>query len=119
MKTFKVFILEDEYLITRSLQIILESMGHQVQSTSSGEEALNLWGKFKPDLAFIDILLPGMNGLDFLKKRPQHFLTKIVLISAHDNLNEKELLSLGACLFVKKPFKNIFQLVKSSLQLLS
>lgn len=118
-KSFRIFILDDEFLINRSLQIAAVSMGHQVQKAFSAEEALDLWDKFKPDLAFVDILLPGMSGLDFLKQRPQGFSTKVILLSAHDDLNKEEIQSAGADLFVKKPFKNVFKFVERSLQLLS
>jgi len=118
-KKFKVFILDDEYLINRSLQIAFQSMGHEIQSAFNSEEALPLWKSFKPDLAIIDILLPGRSGLDFVKQRPKNFSTKIILISAHDNLDEGKISSVGADLFVKKPFENIFQFVEKSLKLLS
>ena len=116
---FRVFILEDEFLINRSLQITVKSMGHEVQSALSAEEALKSWRNFQPHLAFVDILLPGMSGLEFLKQRPKDFPTKIVLISAHDNLDQDEITEAGADFFVKKPFENIFEFVKKSLNLLS
>ena len=114
----RVFILDDEFLINRSLQIAIKSKGHEVQSAFSAEEALNLWKVFQPHLAFVDILLPGISGLDFLKQRPKNFPTKIVLISAHDNLNQEEIISAGADLFAKKPFENIFDFVEKCLNLI-
>ena len=118
-KNFRVFILDDEFLINRSLQMAFNSLGHEVQPAFSAEEALKLWEDFKPHLAFVDILLPGMSGLDFLKQRSKSFPTKIVLISAHDDLNQEEIISVGADSFVKKPFENIFDFVEKSLDLLS
>lgn len=118
-KKFRVFILDDEFLINRSLQMAVSSMGHEVQAAFSAEEALNLWKNFQPHLAIIDILLPGRNGLDFVKQRPKDFSTKIILISAHDNLNQEDIVSVGADLFVKKPFENIFHFVERSLNLLA
>ena len=114
----RVLVLDDEFLINRSLQMVLQSLGHEVQSVFSAEEALSVWDDFKPHLAFVDILLPGMTGLDFLKKRPKNFPTKIVLISAHDDLNQEEIEGAGADAFVKKPFENIFDFVEKSLRLL-
>jgi len=116
-KKNKVFILDDEYLINRSLQMAFGSMGHETESAFSAEEAFPLWKNFKPDLAIIDILLPGMSGLDFVKQRSKSFVTKIVLISAHDNLDEEKIASVGVDLFVKKPFENVFDFVEKSLEL--
>lgn len=117
-KSFRVFVLDDEFLINRSLEMALKSMGHEVQSAFNAEEALSSWRAFQPHLAFVDILLPGRSGLDFLKQRPRDCFAKIVLISAHDDLNEEEIATAGADLFVKKPFENIFDFVEKSLDLL-
>lgn len=116
-KVLKILVLDDEFLIRRSLQMTAESLGHQVKTAADGKTALSFWSDFNPDLAFVDILMPGMTGFEFLKKIPKDSSAKIILISAHDNLEEKEIKSAGASLFVKKPFDDIFKLMEKAVKL--
>ena len=113
----KIFILDDEFLIRCSLERVAQLLGHQSLTAKSGEEALKNWYDFNPDLAFIDILLPGMSGLEFLKSIQGEIQAKIVLISAHGDLKMEDIQSIGASRLVKKPFDDIFQLMKESVNL--
>ena len=110
-KSLKILIVDDELLIGRSLKMAGESLGHQAKAVSSGEEALSLWPLFHPDVAFIDILMSGMSGLELLKKIPKNSPAKTILISAHDKLSEEEIKQAGADCFIKKPFNDIFSLI--------
>ncbi|MCY4321072.1 MAG: response regulator [Bdellovibrionaceae bacterium] len=116
-KAFKILIVDDEPLIAHSLKLAGESLGHITKIAFSAEEALDIWSSFKPDLAFIDILMSGMSGLDLLKKIPKAS-TKTVLISAHDKLNEEEIKTAGADLFIKKPFEDIFKIIQKAEKLM-
>ena len=111
-RALKILIVDDEPLIGRSFKLAGESLGHQIKAVSSSEEALKLWPLFQPDLAFIDILMSGISGLELLKKIPKGFHTKTVLISAHDQLDEEEIKKAGADCFIKKPFDDIFSLIQ-------
>ena len=115
----KIFILDDEFLIRSSLEKVALGLGHHVLTAQSAEEAEQKWLDFDPDLAFIDILLPGMSGLEFLKKLKQRgrIRAKIVLISAHGEIKSQDIESVGASRLVKKPFDNIFQLMEDSINL--
>ena len=107
----KILVVDDEPLIRRSLKLVGESRGHIIKEAEDGLSALSLWSSFVPDLAFIDILMPKMNGLELLKQIPKCSKTKIIIISAHDELSETDLQKQGADLFVKKPFNDIFKLI--------
>ena len=114
-KALKILIVDDEPLISRSLKLAGGSLGHQTKAVSSGEEALELWPVFQPDVAFVDILMSGMSGLELLKKVPRDCpRAKIILISAHDKLNEKEIKQAGADCFIKKPFDDIFDIIRQA-----
>ena len=117
-KALKILVVDDEPLIGRSLQMASESLGHQAKAVFSAEEALTVWPFFQPDLAFIDILMPGMSGLELLKKIPKNISQKTILISAHDKLNEEEIKKAGADCFIKKPFDDIFKLIQQAEQLI-
>ena len=113
-KSLKILIVDDEPLIGRSLKIAGESLGHQMKAVSSGEEALSIWSDFQPDLAFIDILMNGMSGLELLQKIPKDSQAKTILISAHDKLNREEIKKAGADCFIEKPFDDIFKLIQQA-----
>lgn len=114
----KILIVDDEILIRRSLQLAGESRGHVVRSAAHGIEALSLWPVFNPDLAFIDILMPEMDGLELLKKIPKDSKTKTIVISAHDEISGEDIKKMGADLFVKKPFSDIFLLIDQAEKLI-
>lgn len=117
-KSLKILIVDDEPLIGRSLKMAGESLGHQIKTVFSAEEALAVWPEFQPDIAFIDILMSGMSGLELLKKIPKNFPVKTILISAHDKLDEEEIKKAGADFFIKKPFDDIFELIRQAEKLI-
>lgn len=65
----KVLIAEDDPDLRELLEVRVRRMGHRVISVGSGEEALTvLADKGRPDVAVLDVLMPGMNGLELLAK---------------------------------------------------
>ncbi len=64
----KILVVDDELPIRKLLYEALTGKGYQVSSVSSGEEAIALLKKEKPDLIILDIAMPGMNGIETLKE---------------------------------------------------
>ncbi len=64
----KILVIDDELPIRKLLYDALTGKGYQVSSVSSGEEAIALLKKEKPDLIILDIAMPGMNGIETLKE---------------------------------------------------
>ena len=62
-----ILVVDDEESICQSLQGILTDEGYEVRTVGSGEEALKAIEEDPPDLALLDIWLPGINGLEVLK----------------------------------------------------
>ena len=117
-KALKILIVDDELLIRQSLKLASESRGHIAQTAKNGKEALSLWSGFEPDLAFIDILMPEMNGWELLKNIPTNSKAQTIIISAHDKMSEEDIKKSGANLFIQKPFDDIFQLIKQAEKLI-
>ena len=113
-QSLKILIVDDEFLIRKALTLSAEKKGHKVKSAENGTEGLKVWLDFKPDLVFLDVLMPDMDGFTVLKKIPENLKTKVILISAHDDLRQKEIENAGADLFIKKPFPDIFQLIEQA-----
>lgn len=111
----KVLIVDDEPLVRLSLKRALEKGGHQVAEAEDGQAGLDQWTSFVPDLVYLDVLMPRLSGPDLLKKimvgEKSH--GKVILMSAFTGEYDLERAkSLGADMFILKPFDDIFSIVK-------
>jgi DNA-binding response OmpR family regulator len=82
----RVLVVEDERHIARLLDHILTKEGYEVEVAHDAESALEIIGSFGPDALLLDIGLPGISGLDFLRQiRRDHRWAKLVVLvlSAH------------------------------------
>ena len=71
MSETRILVVDDEYLIRWTLQQNLEKQGYEVILAETGEEALEKVREEAPDLALLDIKLPGMDGYQVLEKTLQ------------------------------------------------
>jgi DNA-binding response OmpR family regulator len=85
----KVLIVEDNETLNEAYKLILEKDGHDVTTAFNGEEGLEKLKDFKPNLILLDMLMPKMDGLDFLRNfdSTKFPATTIIILS---NLNEDE-----------------------------
>ncbi|NIO04635.1 MAG: response regulator [Proteobacteria bacterium] len=106
MPTETVLIVEDDILLNRSVQEKLSGEGYKVLSAGTGEEALERIGEELPDLMLLDIMLPGIDGVEVLKRMRD--LTKevvvIVLTASEVVQTAVEAMKLGAYDYISKPF---------------
>jgi CheY-like chemotaxis protein len=117
----KILVVDDEPLVRRSLKRVLASAGYEVVEASDGREGLMQWRKIKPDLVFLDILMPGLTGPQVLTEIEAEIrdLSKVIFISAYTGeYNLESAKSLGADLFLAKPFDDVFQIVELVSQVL-
>src|SRR6266567_5502232 len=61
----KILIVDDEHTIADTLALIFTSNGYESRAVYSAEQALEMLEEWRPDLAVIDVVLPGMNGIEF------------------------------------------------------
>lgn len=116
----KVLVVDDEVLVRRSLSRALRAKGHEVFEAVDGNEGLERWQSIHPDLIFLDVLMPGLNGPEVLQEMGKLRCGKVVLMSAFAGEHNMETaLHMGADLFVPKPFEDIFAVVKMAEGLLS
>lgn len=109
----KVLVIDDEDLVRKSLARACRARGFEVLEASGGVEGQSLWEKEAPDLVFLDVLMPDLNGPKVIENLQGRNTSKIVLMSAYAggyDLNRAK--SLGADLFIPKPFENIFETVQ-------
>jgi two-component system alkaline phosphatase synthesis response regulator PhoP len=104
----KVLVVDDEKDLVELLDYNLKKEGYAVLCTGDGLEALSLVAKESPDIVVLDIMLPGMQGLDVLKnvkKKPETQGIPVILLTAKSEELDKVLgLELGADDYVTKPF---------------
>ena len=101
----KILLVEDEELLSSAFSMILEKDGHTVKVASNGKEALKIIPEFKPELIFLDLLMPEMGGVEFLKNyKPVGKQTPpiVVLSNLHDQEIIEQVHNLGAVEYVVK-----------------
>jgi two-component system response regulator RegX3 len=101
----KILVVEDEESIRETLDFLLTKEGYQVHTLASGQDAVLEFEKFDPDLVLLDIMLPGLSGVEITKKIRQKSQTPIIMLTAKDTELDKVLgLEIGADDYVTKPF---------------
>src|SRR6059058_5920213 len=100
-----VLIVDDESAIRESLKGVLEDEGYQASATESGEACLDLLRDTSFDVVFLDIWLPGMDGLETLQKiRELENPSEVIIISGHGTIETAvRATKLGAFDFLEKP----------------
>lgn len=101
-----VLIVEDNDMLNKAYRMILEKNGHTVQSTTNGQEALGAVADFKPKVVLLDLLMPKMGGIEFLKKYDAVKTHKNVKVVVLTNLGKEEdiqeAMDLGAYKYIIK-----------------
>ena len=103
----KILVVEDEEKISRLLEIELEIEGYRVSRYGNGIDALEAYRGEKWDLVLLDIMLPGMSGIELLRRiRAQDAQTPVILLTAKGSVEDKVSgLDYGANDYVTKPFQ--------------
>ena len=101
----RILIIDDEDAIRSSLQMIFEYEGYECLLAANGPAGLKIAEKEAPDLVFLDIKMPQMDGLDVLKRlRAEGGAPEVVILSGHGNVKTAvEATKLGAFDFIEKP----------------
>jgi DNA-binding response OmpR family regulator len=90
------------------MALLLHRHGYRLIVVSSGMEALSVLSRFVPDLIFLDIMLPGIDGLDVCKIIKENRATRdipIIILSGNDEVFDKVMGRLaGASDYITKPF---------------
>jgi diguanylate cyclase (GGDEF)-like protein len=104
----RVLVIEDDPIIRQSIQKFLEAEGIETKIATDGESGLNLIQTYAPDLVICDIMMPGINGYDVLRKiRNEPDTASIPFIFLTAKVQRSDLrhgMELGADDFVTKPF---------------
>jgi two-component system, OmpR family, KDP operon response regulator KdpE len=101
----EILLVDDDVDARGAIAANLAGHGYAVRDAASGEEAMREWELRRPDLVLLDIGLPGISGLDVVRRMRRDGATPIVIISVRGSETDKvAALDLGADDYVTKPF---------------
>src|SRR5512138_943894 len=101
----KILLIDDEPSITNLVSAYLKPEGYEVYTASDGPSGLKAVRAFKPDLVLLDIMLPGLDGLELLTRLRRESDVYVILLTAKTEETDKVVgLSVGADDYVTKPF---------------
>lgn len=102
----KILVVDDDPAISEMLSIVLESEGFSTVAVTDGAVAVETFQREQPDLVLLDLMLPGMNGIDICRAIRQESSVPIVMLTAKTDTVDVVLgLESGADDYVNKPFK--------------
>jgi DNA-binding response OmpR family regulator len=100
-----ILVVDDEKRILSLLKAYLEQQGFAVVTAANGQDALYLARQQKPDLIILDVMMPEMDGYEFMRQHRKERETPIILLTAKVDEDDKVIgLELGADDYVTKPF---------------
>jgi CheY-like chemotaxis protein len=119
MTNKKILLVEDEPLLVNLYKEAFENRPHLLSVAETGNEALEAVSKDRPDLVLLDILLPGINGFEVLRKLKESPKTKNIPVIVLTNLGSEETdkdrqlaISLGAVDYLVKSYHTPEELLK-------
>ena len=101
----RILVVDDEPQIRRSLQVNLESRGYAVETAETGELAIQAFHNRRPDVIILDLLLPGMGGVEVVRRIRELSPVPIIVLSAMgEEARKVGALEMGADDYMTKPF---------------
>lgn len=102
-----ILIIDDEVLTLNNLKRVLEKEGYEILLADSGETGLEFFKKNRPNLVLVDLMLPGIDGIEVLKQIKEiDANTAVIMITAYEIIEKAiQSMKLGAYDYLLKPFK--------------
>jgi two-component system, OmpR family, KDP operon response regulator KdpE len=119
MNSASILVVDDEPQIRRVLRSTLSFRGYELTESGTGEEALELARKIKPDLILLDVNLPGMSGIETCRELRRFTSAPIIMLTVRNAERDKVVaLDAGADDYVTKPFgiEELLARVRASLR---
>lgn len=102
----RVLIVDDDPALAEMLGIVLNNEGYEVTKCADGGQALDVYREAKPDIVLLDVMLPGMDGIEICRRLRNESLVPIIMLTARtDTIDVVSGLEAGADDYVTKPFK--------------
>lgn len=115
-----ILVVDDEPDMCWIFRQILESEGYKVLTANSGKEAIDMVKKGNIDLIIMDVMMPGIDGLETYRRiKKMGANLPVIMITGHGNMSKAmEAIKLGVMDYITKPFSNVYitNLIKSVLK---
>ena len=115
----KILVIDDEPAITNLVSAYLRTEGYDVYTAADGNAGLKAARAFKPDLVILDLMLPGIDGIELLSRLRRESEVYVIMLTARTEETDKIVgLSVGADDYVTKPFspRELVARVKAALR---
>jgi len=115
----KILVIDDEPSITKLVSAYLKPEGYEVYTAADGNAGLKAARSFKPDLIILDLMLPGIDGIELLSRLRRESDVYVIMLTARTEETDKIIgLSVGADDYVTKPFspRELVARVKAALR---
>ncbi len=105
MNPFTILIVDDERTLARSIKHFLAEQGYEAEVAENADKALELLDRLRPDVIFLDVSLPGMSGIELLKRMKEYDRNlAVIIMTAYGSIEGAvEAIKLGAFDYIKKP----------------
>jgi two-component system response regulator RegX3 len=103
----RVLIVDDDTALSEMLGIVLRNEGFEPATCAHGDKALGAFREFRPDLVLLDLMLPGLSGVDECRALRQRSTVPVIMLTAKDSEIDKVVgLEIGADDYVTKPYSS-------------
>ncbi|WP_118183589.1 response regulator [Paraburkholderia phosphatilytica] len=90
MKSTRILLVDDDALLIDAFSALLAALGHDLRKALSGASALHVLARFRPQVAFIDIDMPGMSGMELVRRlRKDDTLSDTTLVACTGHIDEE------------------------------
>jgi DNA-binding NtrC family response regulator len=105
--SLKILIVDDEIVVRDTLTAMMKHFGHATDCASDGLSAQEIMRQHEYDVVFLDIRMPGLDGITLLKWcREKDLSSQVIIMTGHgEEKTREEALQYGAFAFLNKPFK--------------
>jgi anti-anti-sigma factor len=105
----KILVIDDEKPTLKMFRLFLRAYGYSVLIAEDGQTGLEIFKKESPDIVFTDIKMPGIDGIEVLRKiKETNPLTEVIVVTGHGDMDLAiQALNLGATDFINKPIHKI------------
>ena len=101
-----ILLVDDDENICKVIKLYLEKEGLEIRIANDGKQGLDMFSSYSPDLVLLDIMMPGMDGIEVIKRIRKESNVPVIMLTAKGDTFDKVLaLELGADDYIVKPFE--------------